>query len=240
MAHFRQGQIQISRVVHRPPLALALVRLVRPSRCVPRVASPLPRAAAEPLLPRPGHRGSSRVHRSRRHSQRAASCSDDGRGCQPPPPAAVLESSGGKQCLRPAAGQPFVMVLHLVGLGLGDEKDVTLKGMEAIKGSAYVYLEAYTSVLGGELAVEKLEAFYECKITVADREMVEERCAAAGTAHLLRPAAPHISACSCCLLLRAAAVAVVALQGGRDYPAGSRAGRVVPGDWRCVWRDNTH
>ena len=132
------------------------------------------------------------------------------------------------------------MVLHLVGLGLGDEKDVTLKGMEAIKGSAYVYLEAYTSVLGGELAVEKLEAFYECKITVADREMVEERCAAAGTAHLLRPAAPHISTCSWCLLLRAATVAVVALQGGRDYPAGGRAGRVVPGDWRCVWRDNTH
>ena len=67
------------------------------------------------------------------------------------------------------------MVLHLIGLGLGDEKDVTLKGMEAIKGSAHVYLEAYTSVLGGELAVEKLEAFYGCKITVADREMVEER-----------------------------------------------------------------
>lgn len=67
------------------------------------------------------------------------------------------------------------MVLHLIGLGLGDEKDVTLKGMEAIKGSTHVYLEAYTSVLGGELAVEKLEAFYGCKITVADRQLVEER-----------------------------------------------------------------
>lgn len=39
------------------------------------------------------------------------------------------------------------MVLYLVGLGLADERDVTVKGLEAIKGSARVYLEAYTSIL---------------------------------------------------------------------------------------------
>lgn len=39
-------------------------------------------------------------------------------------------------------------MLYLVGLGLHDEKDVTVRGMEAIKGSERVYLEAYTSILG--------------------------------------------------------------------------------------------
>lgn len=40
------------------------------------------------------------------------------------------------------------MVLYLIGLGLHDEKDVTIRGLEAIKGSERVYLEAYTSILG--------------------------------------------------------------------------------------------
>lgn len=40
------------------------------------------------------------------------------------------------------------MVLYLIGLGLHDEKDVTVRGLEAIKGSERVYLEAYTSILG--------------------------------------------------------------------------------------------
>ena len=39
-------------------------------------------------------------------------------------------------------------MLYLVGLGLSDEKDVTVRGLEAIKGSQRVYLEAYTSILG--------------------------------------------------------------------------------------------
>ena len=39
-------------------------------------------------------------------------------------------------------------MLYVVGLGLGDEKDVTLKGKEAIEQSARVYLEHYTSILG--------------------------------------------------------------------------------------------
>lgn len=37
--------------------------------------------------------------------------------------------------------------LFLIGLGLGDEKDITLKGLEAIKECDYLYLEAYTSIL---------------------------------------------------------------------------------------------
>lgn len=39
-------------------------------------------------------------------------------------------------------------MLYLIGLGLSDEKDVTVRGLEAIKGSERVYLEAYTSILG--------------------------------------------------------------------------------------------
>ena len=40
-----------------------------------------------------------------------------------------------------------LVMLYLVGLGLGDETDITLKGLEVVKKSARVYLEAYTSIL---------------------------------------------------------------------------------------------
>jgi len=40
------------------------------------------------------------------------------------------------------------MVLYLIGLGLGDEKDISVKGLEAIQKSKLVYLESYTSILG--------------------------------------------------------------------------------------------
>ncbi|KPV78326.1 uncharacterized protein RHOBADRAFT_32985 [Rhodotorula graminis WP1] len=63
------------------------------------------------------------------------------------------------------------MVLYLIGLGLHDEKDVTIRGLEAIKGSERVYLEAYTSILG--IGKERLESFYGKDIIVADRDMVE-------------------------------------------------------------------
>ncbi|CEQ38690.1 SPOSA6832_00143, partial [Sporobolomyces salmonicolor] len=62
-------------------------------------------------------------------------------------------------------------MLYLVGLGLSDEKDVTVRGLEAIKGSERVYLEAYTSILG--VGKERLETFYGKDIIVADRDMVE-------------------------------------------------------------------
>ena len=38
-------------------------------------------------------------------------------------------------------------MLYLVGLGLADETDVTVKGLDAIKKAHRVYLEAYTSIL---------------------------------------------------------------------------------------------
>ena len=38
-------------------------------------------------------------------------------------------------------------MLQLIGLGLADEKDVSVKGLELIKKAERVYLEAYTSIL---------------------------------------------------------------------------------------------
>jgi diphthine methyl ester synthase len=38
-------------------------------------------------------------------------------------------------------------MLYLVGLGLADEKDITVKGLDIVKKAERVYLEAYTAVL---------------------------------------------------------------------------------------------
>ncbi|KAF9770656.1 diphthine synthase [Fusarium sp. DS 682] len=62
-------------------------------------------------------------------------------------------------------------MLYLVGLGLSDETDITVKGLEVVKKVSRVYLEAYTSILLVEQSV--LESYYGRSIIVADREMVE-------------------------------------------------------------------
>jgi len=65
------------------------------------------------------------------------------------------------------------MALYFIGIGLNDEKDITIKGLEAIKKCDHVYLECYTSIL--QVPVSKLEEFYGKKIILADRELVEKR-----------------------------------------------------------------
>jgi len=65
-------------------------------------------------------------------------------------------------------------MLYLIGLGLGDEKDITVRGFEIVKRCDFVYLEHYTSILS--VGIEKLEAFYGKKLILADREMVESGC----------------------------------------------------------------
>lgn len=62
-------------------------------------------------------------------------------------------------------------MLYLVGLGLGDAKDITVKGLEVVRQASRVYLEAYTSIL--TVGKEELEQFYGRELLVADREMVE-------------------------------------------------------------------
>lgn len=63
-------------------------------------------------------------------------------------------------------------VLYFIGLGLGNERDITLRGLDAIETCGRVFLEAYTSVLG--VSRDALESLYGREIVVADREFVEE------------------------------------------------------------------
>lgn len=66
----------------------------------------------------------------------------------------------------------ILRMLHLIGLGLGNEKDITVNALEAIRDKCtYVYLENYTSVLASTPA--KLEEFYGKKVTICDRAFVE-------------------------------------------------------------------
>jgi len=63
-------------------------------------------------------------------------------------------------------------MFYIVGLGLGDPKDVTVKGLEIIKKCERVYLESYTSIL--TCGQKVLEDFYGRPLIVADRELVEQ------------------------------------------------------------------
>lgn len=38
-------------------------------------------------------------------------------------------------------------MLYVIGLGLADEKDISVKGLEIVKKASRVYLEAYTAIL---------------------------------------------------------------------------------------------
>ena len=64
------------------------------------------------------------------------------------------------------------MTLYLIGLGLNNEKDISVKGLETVKKCDKVYLESYTSLL--QCSKEQLEKFYGKKIILADRETTEQ------------------------------------------------------------------
>ncbi|KAL7022405.1 hypothetical protein ACKWTF_012229 [Chironomus riparius] len=63
-------------------------------------------------------------------------------------------------------------MLYVIGLGLGDARDITVKGLEIIKRCELVYLESYTSIL--TCGKEEMEKLYGKEITVADRDFVEQ------------------------------------------------------------------
>ncbi|XP_072294364.1 diphthine methyl ester synthase [Eucyclogobius newberryi] len=73
------------------------------------------------------------------------------------------------------------MVLYLIGLGLGDAQDITVKGLAAVKRCSRVYLEVYTSIL--TVGKDKLEEFYGKELILADRDLVEN-----GSEEILRDA----------------------------------------------------
>ncbi|OIR58720.1 MAG: diphthine synthase [Amphiamblys sp. WSBS2006] len=64
-------------------------------------------------------------------------------------------------------------MLYLVGIGLDSEKDITLKGLEAVRSSEKIYLEEYTSQLS--VPVSQLEQLYGKEVVRADRETIQDR-----------------------------------------------------------------
>mmetsp|Transcript_19629 Transcript_19629/g.55188 ORF Transcript_19629/g.55188 Transcript_19629/m.55188 type:complete len:272 (-) Transcript_19629:48-863(-) len=68
------------------------------------------------------------------------------------------------------------MVLWFVGLGLGNVDDITLKGLEVVKASQYIYLESYTSILPGVDRAAMVQAYGCAEVIEADRELVESGC----------------------------------------------------------------
>lgn len=90
-----------------------------------------------------------------------------------------LESNGAKKATNMKREEKkipsgVVKKIYFIGLGLGSEKDVTVRGLEAIRSCDAVFLEAYTSILPG-VDVSKLESFYGKPITIADRDLVESK-----------------------------------------------------------------
>lgn len=64
------------------------------------------------------------------------------------------------------------MPLSLIGLGLGDELDITVRGLQLVKSADTVYLEAYTAILISS-SLEQLCAYYGRSVVLADREFIE-------------------------------------------------------------------
>jgi diphthine synthase len=63
--------------------------------------------------------------------------------------------------------------LIFVGLGLHDEKGISLRGIEEIRSADAVFAEFYTSLMAG-LSVKKLEKLVGKKISVVSRQALEE------------------------------------------------------------------
>lgn len=61
-------------------------------------------------------------------------------------------------------------MLYIIGIGLFDAKDITLRGLEAVKSCTAIYLEGYTSLLVDPSGLEEL---YGKPVITADRDFVE-------------------------------------------------------------------
>ncbi|MDP3728733.1 MAG: diphthine synthase [bacterium] len=66
-------------------------------------------------------------------------------------------------------------MLTLIGLGLNDEKDISIKGLEIVKKADIVYLENYTSKL--QCSKQSLEKLYGKEIQLVEREVLENATA---------------------------------------------------------------
>ena len=63
--------------------------------------------------------------------------------------------------------------LYIIGLGLCDHEDITLRGMRYLKTCSVLFLEAYTSILANGVSSEELSEIYEKPVKTADRTLVE-------------------------------------------------------------------
>ncbi len=99
--------------------------------------------------------------------------------------------------------------LLFVGLGLYDERDVSLRGMEKIREADAVFVELYTSLMPG-FSFHKLEELVGKRVNVVSRRALEEeegqlilREAEAGKVALLVPGDPLIATTHLDLRIRA-------------------------------------
>lgn len=89
--------------------------------------------------------------------------------------------------------------LVFVGLGLNDEKGITLKGIEETKSADSVFMETYTSRMP-DFSMERFEALIGKKVQVVTRQILEEEngklildAAKKGKAIFLVPGDPFIA-----------------------------------------------
>jgi diphthine methyl ester synthase len=64
------------------------------------------------------------------------------------------------------------MTLYIIGLGLGTEKDITVRGKEIIEKCSIVYIENYTSLL--QCSLHDLAKYYNKELIIADRKTTEQ------------------------------------------------------------------
>ncbi len=64
------------------------------------------------------------------------------------------------------------MTLYLIGLGLNNEKDISLRGLETVNSCEIIYLENYTGFM--MVGVENFEQLYGKKVIMAERSLVEQ------------------------------------------------------------------
>lgn len=139
-------------------------------------------------------------------------------------------------------------MLRFVGLGLWDERSITIRGRDAIRSADAVFAERYTSRLAGA-SLERLEDYHDTAIEVLDREDVERDpepvlvAAAEGEAVFLVGGDPMISTTHVDLRLRAiergietrvihgtsAASAAAGLTGLQNYRFGKATTIPFPG-----------
>jgi len=64
------------------------------------------------------------------------------------------------------------MTLYMIGIGLNNEKDITVKGLELVRKADIIYLENYTSKLS--TSIKNLEKVYKKSVILANRDLVEK------------------------------------------------------------------